>query len=107
MIFPGIQSLIGLSLSFILLEAAQIPFSTPYESTSTSRKTKSFAGLENETDNWDINIAPNENATGHLIFETVNSFMQHWPNTRYRNGVSNAIIFLQQESLTNDRIIRS
>ncbi|KAJ7669644.1 hypothetical protein B0H17DRAFT_1162226 [Mycena rosella] len=23
---------------------------------------------------------------GHLIFDTVNSLLQHWPNTRYRNG---------------------
>ncbi|KAJ7451347.1 hypothetical protein FB451DRAFT_1342758 [Mycena latifolia] len=29
---------------------------------------------------------PDINATGHLIFDTVNSLLQHWPNTRYRNG---------------------
>ncbi|KAL1744342.1 hypothetical protein HDZ31DRAFT_82752 [Schizophyllum fasciatum] len=35
---------------------------------------------------WDLEILPNENATGHLIFETVGSLLQHWPNTRMRNG---------------------
>ncbi|KAF8833174.1 hypothetical protein BDN67DRAFT_986195 [Paxillus ammoniavirescens] len=29
---------------------------------------------------------PNPNATGHLVFETVNSLLQRWPNTRMRNG---------------------
>jgi hypothetical protein len=40
--------------------------------------------------NWlweDIDAPPDANATGHLIFDTVNSFLQHWPNTRYRNGM--------------------
>ncbi|KAG0694808.1 hypothetical protein DFH29DRAFT_1006017 [Suillus ampliporus] len=35
---------------------------------------------------WRFDEGPPENATGNLIFDTVNSFMQHWPNTRYRNG---------------------
>ena len=26
------------------------------------------------------------NSTGNLIFWSVNSFLQHWPNTRYTNG---------------------
>ncbi|KAJ7661249.1 hypothetical protein B0H17DRAFT_953668 [Mycena rosella] len=37
---------------------------------------------------WDLNAAPNVSATGHLVFDTVSSFLQHWPNTRYRNGHS-------------------
>ncbi|KAE9397444.1 hypothetical protein BT96DRAFT_1036046 [Gymnopus androsaceus JB14] len=35
---------------------------------------------------WDINVPPSENATGHLIFQSVSSLLQHWPNARYRNG---------------------
>ncbi|KAJ6582120.1 hypothetical protein B0H19DRAFT_1370255 [Mycena capillaripes] len=36
---------------------------------------------------WEnLGARPNSNATGHLIFETVNSLLQIWPNTRYRNG---------------------
>ncbi|KAJ7798082.1 hypothetical protein B0H14DRAFT_3492896 [Mycena olivaceomarginata] len=29
---------------------------------------------------------PDANSTAHLIFDAVNSLLQHWPNTRYRNG---------------------
>ncbi|KAJ7176459.1 hypothetical protein C8R46DRAFT_889407 [Mycena filopes] len=39
-----------------------------------------------DTDPWDLNVGPNLNATGHLVFDTVSSLLQHWPNTRYRNG---------------------
>ncbi|KAJ7512846.1 hypothetical protein B0H11DRAFT_10316 [Mycena galericulata] len=36
---------------------------------------------------WDdLNARPDANGTSHLIFDTVNSLLQHWPNTRYRNG---------------------
>ncbi|KAJ6468972.1 hypothetical protein DFH09DRAFT_1222060 [Mycena vulgaris] len=34
----------------------------------------------------DLNGRPDANSTAHLIFDTVNSLLQHWPNTRYRNG---------------------
>ncbi|KIJ12854.1 hypothetical protein PAXINDRAFT_14412 [Paxillus involutus ATCC 200175] len=36
--------------------------------------------------NWNMDDLPNPNATSHLVFETVNSLLQHWPNTRMRNG---------------------
>ncbi|KAJ3839248.1 hypothetical protein F5878DRAFT_535967 [Lentinula raphanica] len=35
---------------------------------------------------WNLNLPPSENATGHLIFQSVSSLLQHWPNARYRNG---------------------
>lgn len=35
---------------------------------------------------WDFAQGPSPNATGNLVFDTVRSFLQHWPNTRYRNG---------------------
>ncbi|KAG1887217.1 hypothetical protein F4604DRAFT_1917027 [Suillus subluteus] len=35
---------------------------------------------------WSFDECPPENATGNLIFDTVHSLLQHWPNTRYRNG---------------------
>ncbi|KAJ4480252.1 hypothetical protein J3R30DRAFT_2600952 [Lentinula aciculospora] len=78
MLLSTVKRFLGFSLSITLLEAAQIPLaahSTTYN-------------LENDGNSWDINVAPGENTTGHLVFETVNSFMQHWPNTRYRNGHS-------------------
>ncbi|KAJ6546652.1 hypothetical protein DFH09DRAFT_1039894 [Mycena vulgaris] len=58
------------------IRAAQIPF-------QSLPATETFA-----TDSaWnDLDTQPNLNATSHLIFDTVNSLLQHWPNTRYRNG---------------------
>jgi hypothetical protein len=35
---------------------------------------------------WDLDKPPAVNATGNLVFETTNSLLQHWPNTRYRIG---------------------
>jgi hypothetical protein len=35
---------------------------------------------------WNFSDKPSPNSTSHLIFNTVNSFLQHWTNTRYRNG---------------------
>ncbi|KAF7293840.1 hypothetical protein HMN09_01179900 [Mycena chlorophos] len=37
--------------------------------------------------NWEnLDDAPSPNGTSHLIFDTVNNLLQHWPNTRYRQG---------------------
>lgn len=41
-----------------------------------------------KTEQWRFDEGPSENATGNLIFDTVHSLLQHWPNTRYRNGTS-------------------
>ncbi|KAJ7595085.1 hypothetical protein C8J56DRAFT_1013055 [Mycena floridula] len=35
---------------------------------------------------WDLSRAPSVNSTGNLVFATASSFLQHWGNTRYRNG---------------------
>ncbi|KAH7882502.1 hypothetical protein F5I97DRAFT_131649 [Phlebopus sp. FC_14] len=35
---------------------------------------------------WRLSEPPNVKAMGHLVFETVHSLLQHWPNTRTRNG---------------------
>ncbi|KAF7312222.1 hypothetical protein MIND_00235200 [Mycena indigotica] len=35
---------------------------------------------------WDLDVPPNVNATGNLIFDTVSSALTHWTHTRYRNG---------------------
>ncbi|KAI5992053.1 hypothetical protein EDC04DRAFT_2872817 [Pisolithus marmoratus] len=48
-----------------------------------------FPPADNDHDtlaNWQLDTPPGINSTGHLIFETVNSLLQHWPNTRMRNG---------------------
>ncbi|KAI6115595.1 hypothetical protein EV401DRAFT_1864827 [Pisolithus croceorrhizus] len=35
---------------------------------------------------WILDDPPGVNSTAHFVFETVNSLLQHWPNTRMRNG---------------------
>ncbi|KAG1891590.1 uncharacterized protein F5891DRAFT_1282480 [Suillus fuscotomentosus] len=42
--------------------------------------------VENDLGQWDLHKAPAVNATGHLVFDTANSLLQHWANTRYRIG---------------------
>ncbi|CAK5273585.1 unnamed protein product [Mycena citricolor] len=39
-----------------------------------------------EQNRWRLDHVPHLNDTSNFIFETVNSLLQHWPNTRYRNG---------------------
>ncbi|KAG2093517.1 uncharacterized protein F5147DRAFT_421444 [Suillus discolor] len=70
----------------------QFPVSTADE----SARPLDIANLDNDksysysfgskTEQWRFDEGPAENATGNLIFDTVHSFLQHWPNTRYRNG---------------------
>ena len=55
----------------ILADAAQIP-QFPLQYTSHI--------------SWDLFEKPSQDSTSHLIFDTVNSLLQHWTNTRYRNG---------------------
>ncbi|KAJ7076541.1 hypothetical protein B0H15DRAFT_863643 [Mycena belliarum] len=42
--------------------------------------------LANIADEWGLNAPPNPNSTGHLVFDTVSSLLQHWPNTQYHTG---------------------
>ena len=37
-------------------------------------------------EDWNLDIHPNPNAIDRFVFETVQSLLQHWPNTRMRNG---------------------
>ena len=41
---------------------------------------------DEHNEDWNLDALPNPNATDHLVFETVYSLLQHWPNTRMRNG---------------------
>jgi hypothetical protein len=49
--------------------------------------------LADSMDDWNLSTLPNPNATGHLVFDTVSSLLQHWPNTRYHSGLCASIAF--------------
>ena len=42
---------------------------------------------------WSLDKIPNPNATDHLVFETVHSLLQRWPNTRMRNGERSVCLY--------------
>ena len=41
---------------------------------------------ESPTPGWEWNSPPNPNSTHHLIFNSVSSLLQRWPNALRRNG---------------------
>ncbi|KAJ7062274.1 hypothetical protein C8F01DRAFT_1024455 [Mycena amicta] len=46
-----------------------------------------FSAFHTPSPQWaNLSEAPSTNATANFLFDTVNNFLQHWPNTRYRNG---------------------
>ncbi|KAF9007436.1 hypothetical protein BDQ17DRAFT_1237811 [Cyathus striatus] len=45
-----------------------------------------FLPSSDNNDHWNLYEEPPQNSTSHLIFDTMNSLVQHWTNTRYRNG---------------------
>ncbi|KAF9072589.1 hypothetical protein BDP27DRAFT_1320216 [Rhodocollybia butyracea] len=84
MLFSRVQLSVFVFSLFLLLGAIQIPLhaSSQHDWDATANLSPGYEAA----DNWDISVPPSVNATGNLIFETINSLMQHWPNTRYRNG---------------------
>ena len=71
----GAVLLILLPPILVLALAAQVPLG----STGYHRQ-------DEHNEDWSLGTLPNPNATDHLVFETVHSLLQHWPNTRMRNG---------------------
>ncbi|KAJ7513217.1 hypothetical protein B0H11DRAFT_1787999 [Mycena galericulata] len=71
---------LAFALSLLYARAIQVPLQleTPLPP---------VPGISDSHSRWDdLSVAPDANGTAHLIFDTVNSLLQHWPNTRYRNG---------------------
>ena len=62
--------------------AAQLPLGSDHHWHDGNKAVLSNEGLAE----WNFNELPNPNDTDHLVFETVYSLLQHWPNTRMRNG---------------------
>ncbi|KAH7910571.1 hypothetical protein BJ138DRAFT_1008581 [Hygrophoropsis aurantiaca] len=77
--------LIFISAIFLVsaVRALQYPFRGDAPTDTRSYLKVSDGG---EDDDWRFDETPPVNTTDHLVFETVSSLLQHWPNTRYRNG---------------------
>ncbi|KAG1722846.1 hypothetical protein EDD22DRAFT_496073 [Suillus occidentalis] len=79
MLSPRKAAVVWLALAFQRVLTAQTPLS--------SQPPRSFdPQLQNDLGQWDLGKAPAANATGHLVFDTANSLLQHWANTHYRIG---------------------
>ncbi|KAF7299488.1 hypothetical protein MIND_00898900 [Mycena indigotica] len=63
----------ALEMALVVASPAQVLFSTSPHAVNVQ---------------WtDLNEPPNPNTTSNnILFDTVNNLLQHWPNTRYRNG---------------------
>ncbi|KAG1756850.1 uncharacterized protein EDB91DRAFT_39264 [Suillus paluster] len=81
MLFTRKAAIVWLFLAFERALTAQTPLS--------SHAASGF--YPHDLGQWDLHEAPAVNATGHLVFETVNSLLQHWANTRHRIGMSQPI----------------
>lgn len=72
---------LALALGLALLHRATQAIQTPFQTALADIMVSAPDSL------WDdLSARPDTNWTGHLIFDSVNSLLQHWPNTRYRNG---------------------
>jgi hypothetical protein len=69
---------VWLALAFQRVLTAQIPLSSH----------DFYPQVQNDLRQWDLGEEPAVNATGHFVFETTNSLLQHWANTHYRIGMS-------------------
>ncbi|TFK69283.1 hypothetical protein BDN72DRAFT_959657 [Pluteus cervinus] len=77
----ALLALLGLSLPSF---GAQIPLFSSSIATPGPGKTSPL--IEIDVGQWDLSVGPSADGTSHLVFDTVASLLQHWPNTRYRNG---------------------
>jgi hypothetical protein len=86
------QSFVGaLSLGLVALALHdQFPINTTQAGESGARPLYGINSNPGQpcsnSEQWRLDEYPPENATGNLIFDTVHSLLQHWPNTRYRHG---------------------
>jgi predicted metalloprotease len=72
----------SLSLVLAMLQYAANPDQIPLQTSSDNMATVS--PLDSK---WtDLTARADANATSQLIFDSVNSILQHWTHTRYRNG---------------------
>ncbi|KAG1787940.1 uncharacterized protein HD556DRAFT_1276906 [Suillus plorans] len=79
MLFTRKAAAVWLSLAFERVLTAQTPLSSHAPSSF-------YPVVENDLGQWNLDEGPAVNTTGHLVFETANSLLQHWANTRHRIG---------------------
>jgi hypothetical protein len=95
--YGGQLLLVVLSLGLVAL--ALVPHQSPVNTvedisdqsvdvtdSNTENASPHPASLSSDAEQWNFHEGPRENTTCNLIFDTVHSFLQHWPNTRHRNG---------------------
>jgi hypothetical protein len=91
------QSLVAalslLGSAALALHDQQFPVSTagepcvrPLDITNLDSGKPHSYSVGSKIEEWRFDEGPAESATGNLIFDTVHSLLQHWSNTRYRNG---------------------
>jgi hypothetical protein len=70
-----------------LVSTAGEPCVRPLDITNVNNdRPHSYDSFGSKIEEWRFDEGPADNATGNLIFDTVHSLLQHWSNTRYRNG---------------------
>ncbi|KAG6328180.1 hypothetical protein ID866_10909, partial [Astraeus odoratus] len=87
--FALLANIIVASSTLRLIWATQVPLNV-----TTNQTILDFSGLsrypasvsDSDMKSWQLEVASPPNSTDHLVFETVYSLLQHWPNTRMRNG---------------------
>ena len=75
---------ISTAWNLIQADARQIPLHNNFN----------FSKEELTRISWDFFQKPNQDSTSQLVFNTANSLLQRWPNTRYRNGQANVFLLL-------------
>ncbi|TFK73316.1 hypothetical protein BDN72DRAFT_894142 [Pluteus cervinus] len=66
--------------SLVLSFAAQTPLTSP------STPTLPPPLIQVDVRQWNLSASPSVDSVSHLVFDTVASLLQHWSNSRYRNG---------------------
>ncbi|TFK69279.1 hypothetical protein BDN72DRAFT_617836 [Pluteus cervinus] len=72
--------------SLVLLGLSTSALGAPFSSSPIATPPRTGPLIEVDVDLWNLSARPSVDSTSHLVFDTVASLLQHWPNTRYRNG---------------------
>ena len=76
-------ALLSLAALVISARAVQVPLQYSHR---WQDNPQGILGVDKPTQ-WNLDKIPDPDATDHLVFETVYSLLQHWPNLRMINGI--------------------